>query len=97
MPSRLLSQSNILTFEIFFFSYDQAGSVLCHQRAPVHKCASMKCGAFWYVENGNRYPSDCYEMETSLGKTRKWYHIQVPNGDYGYVTNAYCAGNVPLC
>ncbi len=97
MPGRFLPQSNILMFEIFFFSYDQAGEVLCSRKVAAHTCAKMSCEAIGYIKYQHYYPCNCYKLEKTLSKKIKWYQIIAPNGQYAYVTDTFCSADVSIC
>ncbi|CAF4210326.1 unnamed protein product [Adineta steineri] len=74
----------------------EAGEVICLQRVPIFTCAKMSCPDVGWAVTHKRYSCDCFKIEKVLGKNRKWYKIELPNG-HGYVTNDHCSGNVPAC
>ncbi|CAF1281631.1 unnamed protein product [Adineta steineri] len=75
----------------------EAGHVLCLQRQPILTCESMSCPVISDAITSKHYPCDCFEIEIVSGKKRKWYKIELPNGNHGYVTDTNCSGNVPQC
>ncbi|CAF0904202.1 unnamed protein product [Adineta steineri] len=71
----------------------EAGYVICRQRVPIFTCAKMSCPDVGWAITSEHYPSDCFKTENVLGKKQKWYKIELPNGNHGYVTNDHCSGN----
>ncbi|CAF0775219.1 unnamed protein product [Adineta steineri] len=77
----------------------EAGHVLCLRRQPIHSCESMSCPVISDAVTLKHYPCECFEVEIVLGKKKKWYQIELPDGQQGYVTDDHCSsnGNVPQC
>ncbi|CAF0845281.1 unnamed protein product [Adineta steineri] len=75
----------------------EASYVLCLQRVPIHSCASMRCAVIGDAASSEHHPCDCFKIENVSGKKKKWYKIELPHGNHGFVTNDHCSGNVPQC
>ncbi|CAF1216500.1 unnamed protein product [Adineta steineri] len=75
----------------------EASYVLCLQRVPIFTCAKMSCPDVGWAITSKRYPSNCFEIEILSGRKQKWYKIELPNRNHGYVTDHHCSGKVPQC
>src|ERR1700722_11152717 len=86
----------------FFVSIFQPNTTYCNNWANVRSCASVDCPKVSEVKDNSTYPSDCYvigQRVTEDGNSYfdRWYRLNITTGEYGYVTNLYCSGNVGEC
>jgi hypothetical protein len=75
--------------------------VVCRDWAKIRWCAKLTCDQIIEVNDVNTYPSDCYiigEMITDrISFSDVWYRLNLKSGNYGYVSDLYCVGNVGQC